>query len=98
LSVIDAREALAFGDRNNVGQIRTLTYYGGWGGISICNAASAIILASALALILSKAVVSIVQNSEISGESRARAVLIELLCSNVHGRIGARTLRSGLVS
>jgi hypothetical protein len=57
--------------------------------VSISNAASAVVEASALALILGKTIVSEVENCEISAKSGASAVLVELSCSSVQGAICA---------
>lgn len=50
-----------------------------------------------MALILGKAIVGVVEDSEISGESGASAILVKLSGNSVQGTVGARALRSGLV-
>jgi hypothetical protein len=80
------------------GLVNSIAYCGDWGDSSISNAASAVIQVSALALILSKTIVSVVENCEISCESSAGAVLVELPCGSVKGTIATRALRSGLFS
>jgi hypothetical protein len=71
LSAVDTWEALAAGKGYWGSRVDTIANCGNWSRGSISNAASTVVLGSALALILSETIVSVVEDSEISGEGCA---------------------------